>query len=154
MGFFNTIKKPHSPYPQTYIGYPEDQDDWSGYQFINYFESNRKLVGQAQASMYVRADIAQVHLFADIYDSDFDCYVVEYFSNEIGVDYPNPFSYTYCGIESVIVESGRVAANIGKFATTITHPATLIVLGLGLAAAATYPSWKGYLKIKKLKKRG
>ncbi len=154
MSFWNTIKKPSSPYPKTYTDYPEDQDDWSGHQFIAYFEANKLMVGKTKAAFYVSQDVAQLHLFADIYDSDFNCYVVGYFANKMGIDYPNPLSYTYCGIEEIIVGSGKVASNVGKFATFITHPATLVIGGLIIVGAATYPSWKPLLKLKKLKKRG
>lgn len=152
MSIFDTIKKPSSPFPETYAGMPEDQDDWSGYDFIDYFEANKALIGKGQSAIYVRKDVSELHLFSDIYDSDFDCFVVEYFTNKMGVAYPNPLSYTYCGIEKVIVSTGQAATNIGKFVGFITHPVTLTILGVGVVGVLTYPYWSPMLL--KRKKRG
>ncbi len=149
MSIFDTIKKPSSPFPETYIGFPEDQDDWSGYNFIDYFKANKKLVGQADASYYVQKDITQLHVFADIYDSDFDCFVVGYFATEMGVDYPNPLSYTYCGVEKAVISTGKAASNIGRFVTFITNPVTLTIAGLAIVGTVTYPYWKPLLKRRK-----
>lgn len=149
MSIFDTIKIPSSPFPETYAGFPADQDDWSGYNFIDYFEANKKLIGKGQSALYVQKDISKLHLFADIYDSDFDCFVVGYFPKEMGIEYPNPLSYTYCGIEKTVISTGKAGSNIGKFVEFITHPVTLTIGGLGIAAFFTSPYWKPLLKKKK-----
>lgn len=148
-GLFDTIKKPSSVYPQTYTGFPEDQDDWSAYQFIDYFEANRDLVGQSQAVQYLGQDISKLNWFADLYDSKFDCYVLEYFTKEIGQDFPTMLGYAACGVKSAVTGTTEAITNVGKTISVITKPVVIIPLVVGAAALLTSPYWLPLLKKQK-----
>lgn len=139
---FDTIKKPSSPHPGTYAGFPADQDDWTAYQFIDYFEANRTLEGQDQAYRYLSDDIDQLNAFATLYDSKFDCNVLRYFTNEIGQDFPTLLGYPYCGIKGAVSGASRTLE-------AITKPGILIGFALVAGALIAYPYIKPILKKKK-----
>jgi len=150
MSIFDTIHRPSSVYPQTYMDFPVDQDDWTAYQFIDYFEANRTLVGQAQAALYVSKDVSELNQFADINDARFDCYVLAYWQDEMGLEFRTLLGYAYCGLSEVSKEAGAITDNLAKILGFITKPYVIIPLAVGVGAALTYPYWKPLIK----KKRG
>lgn len=149
---FDTIKRPVSPHPETYAGMPEDLDDWTGYNFINYYEANRVIVGPDRAKRYVLEDIDKIHMFATLYDDSYDCYVLKYWQDTFDQMFPGtdaPIGTAWCSGKEVVSTGAKVVTGVTTTAKVLTSPAFLIPAGIAVVAFFAWPYIKPTLKKRK-----
>lgn len=151
---FDTIKSPGSPYPETYSGFPKDLDDWTAYNFINYYEANRNVVGHVQAERYLYGDIDKIHPWATLYNDSYDCYILDYWQSTFGKMFPGtdaPIGTALCGGKEAVGTGVDIVTGITKTAKILTSPAFLIT---GVVLVGSFFAWPYIQPLLKKKKRG
>lgn len=113
MGWFDTIKIPNSQNASTYIGFPEDQDDWLCEHWKQYHSANKNLYGVQYANDIVMLDISKLNMFADFESCNYDCDWLQYFLDN-GLDFRDFLGNIYCTFDNVSDTVYNVSQSLSK----------------------------------------
>lgn len=142
MGIFSTVI-PSSPNPETYAGFPEDQDDWGCKHWQLYYEQNKALYGAEKARNYFANDFDRIGFFSDGQWCLTDCNWLNFFKKE-GLDYFDIASKVWCGADEVV---GNVTESVKNVSGGIKNVSKWLVPGIVVAALGV-----GYYHRKKIAK--
>lgn len=136
MGLFTTVT-PTSPLKSSYLGFPEDMDDWSCTQWMAYWNRNKNGLGLAKAREIFLIDIENVGSFADVQTCKYDCGFVNFFKKEGFQDVGNIISNAYCAADSAVntvstaVETvSNTVGNVGDTLAMVTKPKVIIAAAI------------------------
>lgn len=128
MGMFTTIK-PTSTIQSTYLGLPDDMDDYVCSDWQIYHSRNKQALGLQKANEIFLIDVGRIGNFASMWVCKYDCDFIEYL-NKNGMPYNSLLTNMYCATENI---SEAVQTISEKTNTVAKISLPLILGGLGLA---------------------
>ena len=140
---FSTIK-PTSPDPSTYLGFPEDQDDWGCEIWRTYYDRNKAALGKTKSLEILRVDIDRIGFFADVHLCKYDCEFVDYFSKEYGESVGTIFTDIYCTGKELTSAVSTAASGAHSGIKMLSLIIPIIVVG-GVIVGGEYV-YKNYIK--------
>lgn len=122
MSIVTTIRPsyPLSKSKGIYDQFPNDMDDWSCMQWIQYHKNILYRNGRASAKYYLENDGSRIGMFADVNNCKYDCSFVEYFRGQ-GIDVGNIFSNIYCAGAVVVKSAKDTAESVSNVVTGVTN---------------------------------